>query len=282
VNRRPRLLIFDLDDTLIEEEPARDAALRATAGALAARGVDADRVAAAVRRRARELWWGHPLHDWAYGIGVASWEALWARFEGEAPQLTALRAWAPEFRRESWRRALADLGLADADLAGRLAERFPEIRRRHHRAHDDAEPTLRALRADGRFRLGLLTNGLSCLQREKLRGAGLDAYFDAVVAGGDVGRRKPDRQVFDRVLADLGGAADEALMVGNNPETDIAGALAAGLDAVLIERDGVPPRQAPPELAAVPRVRGLAEVARRVGVAIGGTSPANTDPIGNV
>ena len=182
MTRRPRAVLFDLDDTLVEEEPARDAALIATARSAGRADLDPAELSTTVRRVARELWWAHPLHDFAYGIGVASWEALWARFEGDGAELATLRAWAPEYRLEAWHGALAELGVDDRALAGTLAERFPVERRRIHRRYADAEPVLRALREDGRFRLGLLTNGLSCLQREKLRGAGLGRWFDAVVA----------------------------------------------------------------------------------------------------
>lgn len=268
MTRLPRALLFDLDDTLIEEEPARDAALAATARSAGRPDLDPDGLATAVRRVARELWWAHPLHDFAYGIGVASWEALWARFEGDAPELAALRAWAPEYRAAAWRGALRELGVDDRALAAKLAERFPIERRRIHRRYPDVEPALRALRDDGRFRLGLVTNGLSCLQREKLRGAGLEAWFDAVVAGGDVGSRKPAREVFDAVLGRLDSDPGDACMLGNNPETDIRGALDAGVDAILIARDGTPPRAVPDDLADVPVVTDLYELTARLGVTI--------------
>lgn len=266
MNEPIRAVVFDLDDTLIEEEPARDEALRRATAPARDRGVDPARLASDVRSRARELWWAHPLHDWAHGIGVASWEALWARFEGQAPELLELAAWAQEYRVRSWTAALADQDLHDPALAADLARRFARERRTIHRTFPDARPVLAALRRDGRVRVGVLTNGLSCLQREKFAGSGLRDLVDAFVAGGDVGSRKPHRAVFDHVLDRLDAKPAEALMVGNNPETDVAGALAAGLRAILVERPGLPPREIPPEAARAPRVRDLLEVAGRLGV----------------
>ncbi len=270
MTRAPRALLFDLDDTLIEEEPARDAALVATARSAGRSGLDPRALAAEVRRVARVVWWDHPLHDFAYGIGVASWEALWARFEGDGPELTALRAWAPEYRATVWQGALEAFGIDDRALAGALAERFPVERRRIHRSFPDVVPALRALREDGRFRLGLVTNGLSCLQREKLRGAGLERWFDAVVAGGDVGSRKPAHEVFDAILRLLRSDPGDAWMIGNNPETDIRGALDAGIDATWIVRDGIPPREAPGGLDGVPVIGDLHALIGRLGVTISG------------
>lgn len=268
----PLALIFDLDDTLVEEEPARDAALLATARLAASAGADPERVREAVRRRARELWWDHPLHAFAHGIGVSSWEALWARFEGDHPSLAALRAWAPTYRELAWRRALEDEGVADRALAGSLAERFRVERRGRQRAFPDAVPTLEALRADGRFRLAVLTNGLSCLQREKLAGAGLEGYFDVVVAGGDVGSRKPRTDVYEHVLDRLRTGRDRALMIGNNPETDIAGAVEAGIEAILVRRPGVPARAVPAGLLTVRVAPDVRTCARWLGVPVGAGS----------
>jgi HAD superfamily hydrolase (TIGR01458 family) len=60
--------------------------------------------------------------------------------------------------------------------------------------------------------------------------AGLEyaAGVEAEVVG------KPSRAYFDAALAELGATADEAVMVGDDIDADIAGAKAAGLRAVLV------------------------------------------------
>jgi putative hydrolase of the HAD superfamily len=83
-----------------------------------------------------------------------------------------------------------------------------------------------------------VTNGPSEQQRRKIALTGVGRYFDAVVASCDIGAGKPDPAIFHAALAKLGVAASEALMVGNDAERDIAGAAAAGIEAVLV-RDGV-------------------------------------------
>ena len=101
-------------------------------------------------------------------------------------------------------------------------------------------------------------------EKSILDGKGRD--LERFVAGGDVGSRKPRRDVFDRVLGLLDSPADAALMVGNNPETDVAGALHAGLRAVLVRRPGLPARPVPAAAARTPVVADLVPVARRLGV----------------
>jgi len=52
-----------------------------------------------------------------------------------------------------------------------------------------------------------VTNGASDLQRRKLAIAGLEEYFDVVVASCDLGLGKPDPAIFDAALSQHGGTA---------------------------------------------------------------------------
>ena len=238
-----RAVLIDLDDTLVVEEGAAVASFAATAAAAAARcAVDATALAAAARARARELWRAAPTYPFCRRIGISSWEGLWCRFEGAGDELGALRAWAPDFRREAWRRALADQGVDDDALAAELGERFGAERRARCETFADAAAALDALR--GEYALALVTNGASCLQREKLAASGLAGRFDAIVVSGDLGAGKPDPAIFAHALAALGADPGAAVMVGDNLVNDVDGALAAGLRAVWLNRDG---RQRPAE-----------------------------------
>ena len=180
-----------------------------------------------------------PVRAYCVDIGVSSWEALWARFEGDDANLKILREWAPHYRRDSWRNALVEHGIHDAEFALELAETFPVLSRKLHVVYDDVRPALDRFR--GRFRLGLLTNGAPDLQREKIAGAGLGGYFDEIVVSGDLGFGKPDPRIFRTILSRLGTVpADEAIMIGNSLETDIEGAQAAGMKAVWVDRTAPP------------------------------------------
>ena len=90
--------------------------------------------------------------------------------------------------------------------------------------------------------LALVTNGASCLQREKLVGSGLaEADFDAIVISGDLGSGKPGREIFAHTLELLGVGADRALMVGDSLERDVEGAEAAGIRGIWLNRGGERP-----------------------------------------
>ena len=62
--------------------------------------------------------------------------------------------------------------------------------------------------------------------------------LDGVVTSAAVGARKPDPAMFEAALEIAGCSADEALHVGDTPAEDVAGAQAAGIRALLIDRDG--------------------------------------------
>lgn len=83
-------------------------------------------------------------------------------------------------------------------------------------------------------RIGVLSNGFCGVQEGKLKSSGLESLIDCVVLSDEIGINKPDRRIFDYALRKSGATASTALMVGDNPETDIAGALAAGWQAVLL------------------------------------------------
>ncbi|HXG62783.1 MAG TPA: HAD-IA family hydrolase [Planctomycetota bacterium] len=124
------------------------------------------------------------------------------------------------------------------------------------RLYDDAVPTLRELRARG-LRLGIVSNWDTRLRRIA-EGHGLDRLVDFLVISAEAGARKPDPRIFREALARAGVAAAEALHVGDLADEDVEGALAAGLRAVLLDREGTAAADG------IPTIRSLAELPRLV------------------
>src|SRR4051812_8098997 len=106
-------------------------------------------------------------------------------------------------------------------------------------AYPDSAPTLRALRAAG-IRTVVVSNWDWSLH-ERLQETGLAPLVDGALASAEVGAAKPDPAIFSRALALVGAEAHEAWHVGDTPEADIAGARAAGLRPILIDRTGADP-----------------------------------------
>jgi putative hydrolase of the HAD superfamily len=104
------------------------------------------------------------------------------------------------------------------------------------RAFEDAAPALADLRGLG-LRLVCASNWDVSLP-EVLARCGLDGSLDGVVTSAEVGARKPDPAIFAAALELAGCAPDEAVYVGDSPEEDVEGARAAGIRALLIDREG--------------------------------------------
>jgi putative hydrolase of the HAD superfamily len=115
-----------------------------------------------------------------------------------------------------------------------LAQRFFIERRTRQVTFEDVVPVLDAVKE--RFTIGVITNGASCLQRQKLLDTGLADRFHSVSVSGELGIGKPDVRIFEHALSQLGATAQEAVMIGDNLTRDIAGAVAAGMKAVWINR----------------------------------------------
>ena len=136
------------------------------------------------------------------------------------------------------------LPLADVQDALLAAVRF--------RAYPEVPAVLERLRAGG-ARLAVVSNWdvslHDVLERTELRGR-----VDAVVISAEVGVAKPDPAIFRIALEQLGAKANDAVHVGDSVEHDIAGARAAGLEAVFVARNGA---QAPDGVRVVTSLDGL-------------------------
>ncbi|MNB78721.1 Pyrimidine 5'-nucleotidase YjjG [compost metagenome] len=228
-------VLFDLDDTLLWDERSVEEAFRAACEA-AGETVDPQELEAAVRREARGLYESYETFPFTKMIGINPFEALWANFTaGEQQEFRQLEQLAPGYRKESWRRGLASLGIHDEALAERLAAKFGEERRSRPYMYEETLQVLDELR--GKVKLLLLTNGCPALQQEKLDGVPeLIPYFDHVVISGSFGKGKPDKAIFGHALELLDIAPEQGIMVGDKLTTDILGGLSAGLTTVWINR----------------------------------------------
>ena len=128
--------------------------------------------------------------------------------------------------------------LLPALLASLRFTPFPEIR-----------PTLARWRAEG-LRLIVASNWDISLH-EVLADTGLRELLDGVATSAEVGSAKPARELFDAALDLAGVERAEAIHVGDSLEEDIAGACAAGTDAVWVRRERHSDRDVPDGVVAI-------------------------------
>ena len=165
-----------------------------------------------------------------------------------------------ELDMRGYRRARLEEALAPwADLEDDLFEEYFAIKQRlldevppKPGAHD----ALRELREAG-LRLGILTNGPSDMQRGKLERLGYLPLVDEVGISAEIGAAKPDRAAYDAVVEMMSIPREQLVMVGDNWDWDVAGALDAGLRAAYyVGFAEPPPRPGAYRLASVADLHG--------------------------
>jgi putative hydrolase of the HAD superfamily len=201
-----RALLFDLDDTLLQTHGPHAAAIQACCALAAGRYPE---------------WDSASLH----GAFYRALALIEAQLETGQLQVSSQLL----FRTMVWEEALATCGLS-ATLGRELAELYLAERRRSYALFDEVPAALDRLRE--RYRLVLVTYGLSDLQREKAEAVGIGRWFPHVVVSGEVGSWKPHSGIFHHALSLAECGPDAAVMIGDNLERDVRGAAAVGIRSV--------------------------------------------------
>jgi putative hydrolase of the HAD superfamily len=231
----PKAVIFDLDDTLCDYATAREARLRRAftlspqGGTQSSDAVDLDRMVA-------ESIQMHPH-------GADHFAQLFARF-----------------------------GIADAARASAAADWYRKNRFHGLRLFPETEGVFAAVRkavlddgARAARPIGIVTNGPTEVQRAKLQLLGIDRLVDFVLVSEEFGVAKPDPRIFREALRLAEVMPEEAVFVGDSAEFDMAGAQAAGIPTVWVNRHRRP--WTGPDPAPTRQIRTLAELPRLLGSA---------------
>jgi putative hydrolase of the HAD superfamily len=201
-----RGVLLDLDGTLIDHAGAVSAALRL---------------------------WLPGLDD----ASVAAWNAIQERHLAD---WRARRISFPEQRRRRLRDFLPLLNLPVPDDPAALDRIFDGYLREYERswrAFDDVGDALAALDAAGLV-TAVLTNGTTEQQNDKLARVGLAGRVGPVFTAEELGAAKPDPEAFLGACARWGLPPAAVVSVGDRHDLDVAGARAAGLRAIHLDREG--------------------------------------------
>lgn len=101
----------------------------------------------------------------------------------------------------------------------------------HNHLLDGAKELLEYLQP--KYKLHIITNGFREVQHLKLKNSGIAGYFDSITTSEDAGVKKPHKQIFETALEAAGAAIAHSVMIGDNVEADIEGALKIGMKAIL-------------------------------------------------
>jgi putative hydrolase of the HAD superfamily len=207
-------MLLDLDDTILDDSSTVDQCWQDACAAHQAEfaGVDHAEVYAQVRRQG-EWFWGDPER---HRLGRLDLDVA----RGEVVRL-----------------ALAALGIERDGLAEKMAGAYARQRDATMAPLPDAIETVRWFRARG-IKLALITNGAGDAQRRKIARFDLAGLFDSILVEGEMGFGKPDERIYRRALTDLAVDPEDAWMVGDHLEFDVAAPQQLGLFTVWIDARG--------------------------------------------
>jgi putative hydrolase of the HAD superfamily len=206
-----RAVFFDLYDTLIGFDPPREVI---QGRAMGTQGLTSDKD--------------------GIDAGYAMADSLMAEQTAQAP-LSALTAEAQSDFFARYEQLILRGAGHDVDLQT-AGDVWRAVRRQEYgfALYPDVTPALDSLRADG-YVIGVITN-MSRPGEDVAETMGFRDSVDFTLSSMDVGASKPDPQMFRAALSRAGVDPIQAVHVGDQLETDIDGARAAGLNPVLIDR----------------------------------------------
>lgn len=153
-------------------------------------------------------------------------DKLWDRYRKGYIKVDELR----------WKRmwlTLLDFKIGDEKLARELGTRFLDMLPTRNALFPDTLYILDYLTEKG-YELHLITNGFEHTQFCKLRNSGLDKYFGEVITSEGCNSLKPKKEIFEYAFRKTNAHPETSIMIGDNIEVDIQGAMNAGMDQVFV------------------------------------------------
>ncbi|HEY4149041.1 MAG TPA: YjjG family noncanonical pyrimidine nucleotidase, partial [Chitinophagaceae bacterium] len=164
-------------------------------------------------------------------------EKLWDRYRKGFIKSEELR----------WKRmwlTLLDFKIGDESLARELGVRFLESLPTRRQLFPHTLEVLDYLVAKG-YQLHLITNGFVETQHSKLRNSGLTHYFTEIITSEGSNSLKPQAAIFEYAFDKAKALKEQSIMIGDDIEADIKGAMNAGLDQVFVNHLRIQPSVEP-------------------------------------
>lgn len=135
-----------------------------------------------------------------------------------------------------WKRmwhALLEFKVGDEHFAKQLSQEYLERLPAKNALFPHTIEILEYL-TDKNYQLHLITNGFENVQWRKLKNANIGHYFSSVITSETACCLKPHKEIFDFAIHKAGCSYEEGLMLGDNLDADILGAMNAGMDTVFV------------------------------------------------
>ena len=130
-------------------------------------------------------------------------------------------------------RTLLDFKIGDEVLSKNLSTRFLEILPTKKEVFPHTIEILHYL-TEKKYQIHLITNGFEKTQWIKIKNSGLDKYITHVITSEGSNSLKPKKEIFDYALLKAKAELKESIMIGDNLDADIQGAMNAGMDTIFV------------------------------------------------
>lgn len=129
---------------------------------------------------------------------------------------------------------LSNAGCNDHAIAAKLGDDYLHLLSKQSILVDGAREVLSLLY--GKYRLAIVSNGFKEVQYNKLHNSDIFHFFEKIILSDEIGYNKPNPLFFHNALNLMNVNAAEAVVVGDNYDTDIVGANDSGIDTVFFDR----------------------------------------------
>ncbi|KAA9355224.1 YjjG family noncanonical pyrimidine nucleotidase [Larkinella humicola] len=149
-----------------------------------------------------------------------------------------------DIRKYRFRMVMDAVGVSDHSVCDQMNEAYLQLLPRKPHLMESASDVLDYLKE--RYQLHIITNGFDEIQALKMASSGLTDYFQHIVTIQKAEAKKPEPRIFEFALNVSGASLGESLMIGDNYEADVCGALNAGMDVVYYNTASLPIEGAAP------------------------------------
>ncbi|MDO1831537.1 hypothetical protein Q2337_27090, partial [Escherichia coli] len=115
-----KVLLFDLDDTLLWDKQSVDKALLKTCVELYTENPEA--LLASVRKTAPALYSTYPFYEFTQKIGINPFEGLWGTFHDETFSFPVMHEFIGDYQFKTWNTSLNSVGIFDEQMAHEAVE----------------------------------------------------------------------------------------------------------------------------------------------------------------
>ena len=125
---------------------------------------------------------------------------------------------------------LSKLGVEEEEIPQGIGEKYLELAPVKPNVIPHAHEVLTYLQPY--YQMHIISNGFDDVQHSKLKASNIHDFFDIIITSDSSGHRKPQKEIFEFAMKEAGATLDNAIMIGDNIDTDIIGAQNASMDHI--------------------------------------------------